>query len=180
MLLQRLATGETGVKQARYRRRPTRGSDTLVRAGAVYTQRVYCSYSRSLALAVNVRQCVVSNAVSVYEFRRGFCTLWVTHKQLNLTHTNVLCTTWIYWNVAILLCWLLYTYVHVHYPLCESKYLYMYIHVYYNCERAQRASWPSRVKGPNFLYNIYIWRSLRHCHTVLFYVILVRVILQCT
>ena len=51
-----------GVKQARYRRRPTRGSEALVRAGAVYTQRVYCSYSRSLALAVNVRQCVVSNA----------------------------------------------------------------------------------------------------------------------
>ena len=50
------------MKPARYRRRPTRGSDTLVRAGAVYTQRVYCSYSRSLALAVNVRQCVVSNA----------------------------------------------------------------------------------------------------------------------
>ena len=62
ILLQRVATGATGVKQARYRRRPTRGSDTLVRAGAVYTQRVYCSYSRSLALAVNVRQCVVSNA----------------------------------------------------------------------------------------------------------------------
>ena len=62
ILLQRVATGATGVKQARYRRRPTRGSEALVRAGAVYTQRVYCSYSRSLALAVNVRQCVVSNA----------------------------------------------------------------------------------------------------------------------
>ena len=34
MLLQRLATGATGVKQARYRRRPTRGSEELVRACA--------------------------------------------------------------------------------------------------------------------------------------------------
>ena len=47
MMLQRLATGATGVKQARYRRRPTRGSEALVRACAVYTQ----------------------------QFRRGFCTL---------------------------------------------------------------------------------------------------------
>ena len=39
MLLQRLATGANGVKQARYRRRPTRGSEVLVRACAVYTQR---------------------------------------------------------------------------------------------------------------------------------------------
>ena len=37
MLLQGLATGATGVKQARYRRRPTRGSEALVRACAVYT-----------------------------------------------------------------------------------------------------------------------------------------------
>ena len=39
MMLQRLATGATGVKQARYRRRPTRGSEALVCACAVYTQR---------------------------------------------------------------------------------------------------------------------------------------------
>ena len=41
MLLQRLATGATGVKQARYRRR---GSEALVRACAVYiyTQRGVC------------------------------------------------------------------------------------------------------------------------------------------
>ena len=39
MMLQKLATGATGVKQARYRRRPTRGSEALVRACAVYTQR---------------------------------------------------------------------------------------------------------------------------------------------
>ena len=42
MLLQRLATGATGVKQARYRRRPTRGSEALVRACAVYTQQCMC------------------------------------------------------------------------------------------------------------------------------------------
>ena len=34
MLLQRLATGATSVKQARYRRRPTRGSEALLRACA--------------------------------------------------------------------------------------------------------------------------------------------------
>ena len=52
MMLQRLATGATGVKQARYRRR---GSEALARACAVYTTLVY------------VRP--------AYEFRRGFCTL---------------------------------------------------------------------------------------------------------
>ena len=73
MLLQRLATGATGVKQARYRRRPTRGSEALVRACAVYTQPVYGSYRRSLALAV---QCETMHGVMpAYEFRRGFCTL---------------------------------------------------------------------------------------------------------
>ena len=36
MMLHRLATGATGVKQARYRRRPTRGSEALARACAVY------------------------------------------------------------------------------------------------------------------------------------------------
>ena len=51
MLLQRLATGATGVKQARYRQGPTRGSEALVRACAVYTQP-----GRSL---FNVRQCMV-------------------------------------------------------------------------------------------------------------------------
>ena len=69
MLLQRLATGATGVKQARYRRGPTRGSEALVRACAVYTQPVCCVYGRSLALAV---QCETTHGV--YEFRRGFCT----------------------------------------------------------------------------------------------------------
>ena len=32
MMLQRLATGATGVKQARYRRRPTRGTRTRMRS----------------------------------------------------------------------------------------------------------------------------------------------------
>ena len=36
MMLHRLATGATGVKQARYRRRPTRGSEALARACAVH------------------------------------------------------------------------------------------------------------------------------------------------
>ena len=35
MLFQRLATGATGVKQARYRRRPTRGTRTRMRS--IYT-----------------------------------------------------------------------------------------------------------------------------------------------
>ena len=79
MLLQRLATGATGVKQARYRRGPTRGSKALVRACAVYTQPVYshCVYGRSLALAV---QCETMHGV--YEFRRGFCTLVLSLVQL--------------------------------------------------------------------------------------------------
>ena len=58
MMLQRLATGATGVKQARYRRRPTRGSEALARACAVYTHTVY----------------VLLNVRPAYEFRRGFCT----------------------------------------------------------------------------------------------------------
>ena len=41
MLPQRLATGATGVKLARYRRGPTRGSEALVRACAVYAQPAY-------------------------------------------------------------------------------------------------------------------------------------------
>ena len=56
MMLQRLATGATGVKQAKYRRRPTRGSEALVRACAVD----------------------IHNASVYYvcaAFRRGFCTL---------------------------------------------------------------------------------------------------------
>ena len=66
MLLQRLATGATGVKQARYRQGPTRGSEALVHQ---YIHS-HCVYGRSLALAV---QCETMHGV--YEFRRGFCTL---------------------------------------------------------------------------------------------------------
>ena len=79
-MLQRLATGSTGVEQARYRRSSTRGSEALARACTVYTQPVYrnfvysvyiyhCVYGRSLALAV---QCETTHGV--YDFRRGFCT----------------------------------------------------------------------------------------------------------
>ena len=37
MLLQRLATGATGVKQARYRRGSTRGSEARTRMRSIYT-----------------------------------------------------------------------------------------------------------------------------------------------
>ena len=68
MLLQRLATGATGVKQARYRRGPTRGTRTRMRSiQPVYS---HCVYGRSLALAVQYE-----TVHGVYEFRRGFCTL---------------------------------------------------------------------------------------------------------
>ena len=60
MLLQRLATGATGVKQARYRR-------GLVRACAVYTARLLVYHCVALAV-----QCETTHGV--YEFRRGFCT----------------------------------------------------------------------------------------------------------
>ena len=40
MLLQRLATGATGVKQARYRRGPTRGSEALYAHAQYNTQPV--------------------------------------------------------------------------------------------------------------------------------------------
>ena len=68
MLLQRLPTGATGVKQARYRRGPTRGSEALVRACAVY----------SLSIAIVCMEGpwhLPFNMHDVYEFRRGFCTL---------------------------------------------------------------------------------------------------------
>ena len=58
MMLQRLATGATGVKQARYRRRPT---EALARACAVYTHNASVMY-------------VLLNVRPAYEFRRGFCT----------------------------------------------------------------------------------------------------------
>ena len=61
MLLQRLATGATGVKQARYNIQAKGGSEALVRACAVYTQR-YC-------------MCVAAVECETDEFRRGFRTL---------------------------------------------------------------------------------------------------------
>ena len=61
MLLQRLATGTTGVKQARYRQGPTRHSY----AHAQYTLvAVQCETMHG-----------VRHPVPAYEFRRGFCTL---------------------------------------------------------------------------------------------------------
>ena len=65
MLPQRLANGATGVKLARYRRGPTRGSEALVRACAVYTQPAYIVCVVVVAiegpwhLLFNVRQCMV-------------------------------------------------------------------------------------------------------------------------
>ena len=67
MLLQRLATGATGVKQARYRRGPTRCSEALVRACAVYTACLLVYHCVALAV-----QCETTHGV--YEFRRGFGT----------------------------------------------------------------------------------------------------------
>ena len=62
MLLQRLATGATGVKQARYRRGPTRGSEALYAHAQYNTQHVGPWYN-------------LHGVMPAYEFRRGFCTL---------------------------------------------------------------------------------------------------------
>ena len=60
MLLQRLATGATGVKQARYRRGPTRGSEALVRACAVYSLSItIVCMEGPWHLLFNMRQCMV-------------------------------------------------------------------------------------------------------------------------
>ena len=68
MLLQKLATGANGVKQARYRRRPTRGSEALARAcavvcvgeciGAIYIEvfvkwYVYMQYNNNISLTAD-------------------------------------------------------------------------------------------------------------------------------
>ena len=58
MLLQRLATGATGVKQARYRRGPTRGSEAL------YAHAQY-----------NTQPVAMHGVMPAYEFRRRFCAL---------------------------------------------------------------------------------------------------------
>ena len=72
MLLQRLATGATGVKQARYRQGPLPVYTGAARHSYAHAQYIHshCVYGRSLALAV---QCETMHGV--YEFRRGFCTL---------------------------------------------------------------------------------------------------------
>ena len=49
ILLQRLATGATGVKQARYRRRPTRGSEALY-AHAQYNKHLHMNSAEGFAL----------------------------------------------------------------------------------------------------------------------------------
>ena len=49
ILLQRLATGATGVKQARYRRRPTRGSEALY-AHAQYNMHLHMNSAEGFAL----------------------------------------------------------------------------------------------------------------------------------
>ena len=89
MLLQRLATGATGVKQARYRRRPTRGSEALIRACAVsiYTACLYIVCMEALAV-----QCETTHGV--YEFRRGFCTLVLSLSSVFTTRSRPDSTHW--------------------------------------------------------------------------------------
>ena len=79
MLLQRLATGATGVKQARYRQGPTRAArHSYAHAQYIHSLSIgivyHCVYGMSLALAV---QCETTHGV--YEFRRGFCTLVLSY-----------------------------------------------------------------------------------------------------
>ena len=69
MLLWRLATGATGVKQARYRRGPTRGSARHSYAHAQYI------HNASDASVYCVCMCVAAVECETDEFRRGFCTL---------------------------------------------------------------------------------------------------------
>ena len=61
MLLQRLATGATGVKQARYRQGPTRAARH--------------SYAHAQYTLVPVQCEGVMPCLHPVEFRRGFCTL---------------------------------------------------------------------------------------------------------
>ena len=75
MMLQRLATGSTGVEQARYRGSSTRGTRTRMRS--ILHSLFHCVYGRSLALAV---QCETTHGV--YDFRRGFCTLVLSFSML--------------------------------------------------------------------------------------------------
>ena len=61
MLLQRLATGATGVKQARYRRRPTR-----VAARDSYAHAQYIHYASDASVCI----CVAAVECETDEFRR--------------------------------------------------------------------------------------------------------------
>ena len=62
--IQRLATGATGVKQARYRRRPTRGNEALVRACAVYTQR----YIKRRLCTINIPDLDIYAHALIFDF----------------------------------------------------------------------------------------------------------------
>ena len=66
MLLQRLATGATGVKQARYRRGPTLGSESLY---------AHAQYNTQPVGMVAIDGPHMHGVMPAYEFRRGFCTL---------------------------------------------------------------------------------------------------------
>ena len=62
MLPQRLATGATGVKQARYRRGPTRERGTRTRMRSVYKRTIMCMCVgpwHLLFKCESVRQCMV-------------------------------------------------------------------------------------------------------------------------
>ena len=59
-----LATGATGVKQARYMQGPTRGSEALYAHAQYNTQPVAIE-----------GPCSVHGVMPAYEFRRGFCAL---------------------------------------------------------------------------------------------------------
>ena len=66
ILLQRLATGATGVKQARYRRGPTQGSEALY---------VHVQYNTQPVGMVAIEgPCSMHGVMPAYEFRRGLCT----------------------------------------------------------------------------------------------------------
>ena len=97
MMLQRLATGSTGVEQARYRRSSTRGSEALARACAVYTQPVYRNFVYSVYTIVcmegpwhllfNVRQRMVY-MISAEGF--AFCLCRITSELVDDTQKSVI------------------------------------------------------------------------------------------
>ena len=85
MLLQRLSTGATGVKQARYRQGPTRAARHSY-AHAHYTLRVLGTCS--VAVQCETWHGVMpASSAAAYEFRRGFCTLVLL--RASQQHTNL-------------------------------------------------------------------------------------------